>query len=185
MWTRFQLLHSEKAGRQLCRCPPVAISSAAWSRPLSRAVSSAACLPAGDRAAVAELPRLAGRCAPPPRGPRGPPATAPPCSPAASSGSRHSSLLARFELHRPQAPPAQAPPAKSPASAPPSPNSSHPKLSHLPSSLPSPSDLSSDRRTAGNRGFPGRRPSMALEIRPSLISPLRPPFSSSTASNRT
>ena len=58
---------------------------------------------------------------------------------------------------------ARVPPAKSLASAPPSSNHSHPKLPHLPSSLPSPLELSSDRRIAGNRGSSGHRPSMAIE----------------------
>jgi len=42
-----------------------------------------------------------------------------------------------------------------PASAPPYSNHSHPKLPHLPSSLPSPLELSSGRRIAWNRGSSG------------------------------
>ena len=70
-------------------------------------------------------------------------------------------LLPRAELERARA--ARVPPAKSLTSAPPSSNHSHPKLPHLPRSLPSPLELSSDRRIAGNRGSSGHRPSMAIE----------------------
>ena len=43
-------------------------------------------------------------------------------------------------------------------------NPSHPKLTHLPISLPNPSYTSSDHCPAGNRRFPGRRSPLLLKI---------------------
>jgi hypothetical protein len=56
------------------------------------------------------------------------------------------------------------PPAKSPAFATPFSNRRQPQLLHLPSYLPNPLDLSFAHCLTGNRGFPGRWPSMAIEL---------------------
>ena len=101
-----------------------------------------------------------------PSSPRHVPPTALSC-PAPSPSSPF--LLPRAELGRARA--ARVPPAKSLASAPSSSNHSHPKLPHLPSSLPSPLELSSDRCIAGNRGSSGHRPSMAIEPPPRRRTP--------------